>query len=128
MERELIFPAIYKHFKHDKNGSLNNYMYVVIGTAKTIDEVEIYKYEGIKELGLFNETETNHKVRVFYNNENTIFIPVNNDIIHNGEYVIYKSLYDGESYIRPKEMFFSEVDRLKYPNVKQQYRFELINK
>ena len=42
--------------------------------------------------------------------------------------VIYRALYDDNKlWIRPYDMFTSKVDKVKYPNVKQEYRFELQN-
>lgn len=45
--------------------------------------------------------------------------------------VVYKSLYSNRDTefrhicCRPYNMFYSKVDNQKYPNIKQEYRFEL---
>lgn len=46
----------------------------------------------------------------------------------NKEMVVYRKLYDDCSlWVRPIEMFLSEVDHIKYPKVKQKYRFGLVD-
>lgn len=43
--------------------------------------------------------------------------------------VVYRARYgEGGVWVRPFQMFFSPVDREKYPDVKQTYRFERIEK
>ena len=51
------------------------------------------------------------------------------------ELVVYKALYEchennmdvnlGQIFARPISQFFSGVDTVKYPNIKQEYRFKL---
>lgn len=45
------------------------------------------------------------------------------------EKVVYQGMYEPYAiYVRDLEMFMEEVDKVKYPNAAQRYRFELIEK
>ena len=68
-----------------------------------------------------------------FKNKYYVVVDIVNDCESNNEaeyrkIVIYKALY-GEylTWARPYEMFASEVDHEKYPNVAQKYRFEEID-
>lgn len=42
--------------------------------------------------------------------------------------VVYQAMYGEEGYyVRPLDMFMSEVDREKYPDVETKWRFEKVN-
>ena len=44
------------------------------------------------------------------------------------EVVVYRALYGERGvWVRPKEMFFSPVDRDKYPDAPQAYRFQRVS-
>ena len=69
------------------------------------------------------------KIKGIYKHFKENYYIVEDVAIHSetGEkYVVYRALY-GENtlYIRPYDMFLSKVDKQKYPEVKQEYRFQL---
>lgn len=71
------------------------------------------------------------KIKGIYKHFKGDYYLVEDVVIHSEtkeKMVLYRGLYENMTlYVRPLEMFLSEVDHEKYPNVTQKYRFELQN-
>lgn len=125
MNREVRYPAIYKHFK-DKY-----YATMCCSEPVGVDELVSHANRlGKKSIFSLSYIEATYSEDL--TTEITIF-KVDNKFYHlseqlNNELVIYRPLYPFRfsTVARPKDVFLSRVDREKYPDVKQEYRFELI--
>lgn len=115
-ERKVKFPAIYKHFKDN--------LYATMGVSKpaTREFLNELVQKDCELLWTIYSESLNTKIYVYkydgqyYHNDS-----------RNVDLVLYKSLYDDTAiYTRDYDMFLSKVDKLKYPDVEQEYRFELI--
>lgn len=108
MNRELKINRVYKHFKGKE--------YIVLG--ESIPQSRISGdliFENVK------HTETAQQLNIFKDND--IFMHWKGT--NSERLVVYMALYgDYQIYARPYDMFMSEVDRDKYPDVKQKYRME----
>ncbi|MDM9944107.1 DUF1653 domain-containing protein [Clostridioides difficile] len=117
-ERLKSKPRIYEHFKGK--------FYVTLGISSPIvNEKELCKLKKDDNIRLIpiniKHTETEKDIRIFI---------INNKIYHlknecKDELVLYKSIYlDNKLFLRPIDIFLSEVDKNKYPEVSQRYRFK----
>lgn len=111
-------PGIYEHFKGK--------FYITLGISSPIaSEKELRKLKNDVSIQLtpiyIKHTETEEYIRIFI---------ISNKIYHlknecEDELVLYKSMYLGNKlFLRPIDMFLSEVDKNKYPEVSQRYRFK----
>ena len=57
-----------------------------------------------------------------------LVVDIASDSETKGLMVVYRQLYgEGKLWVRPMSSFMSLVDKDKYPNVTQTYRFELVD-
>lgn len=69
-----------------------------------------------------------HRIYRHFKGDHYLVEDVANDSETGQPMVIYRKLYgDGGLWVRPLEMFLSRVDRVKYPDCPQEYRFELVD-
>ena len=102
------------------NSQYNNVLKDIIWIKSCYIKVEEYDLQSIRLKQMIGST-----VRHFKGNEYLV-IGIGKNTETEEDMVIYKALYgDNIVYARPKDMFLSKVNKEKYPEVKQKYRFEL---
>lgn len=118
------YPGIYKHFKGKYYATMG------VSTPMSFDDIDefcmksnIKAFKLLKFETRYTETESYKGVHIF---------EIEGQWHHMTEQckdllILYKSLCDNNgAYTRSYNIFMSEVDKEKYPNASQKYRFELV--
>lgn len=68
-----------------------------------------------------------HRIYRHFKGDHYLVEAVATDSESGAPMVVYRKLYgDGSLWVRPLAMFLEPVDRTKYPDCHQEYRFELL--
>lgn len=119
IQEGITIPGIYQHFKNELEP--DKYIYATMCISYPVCNLKDQK---VKEtIVKSRHTETKQTIWLFENEEGHIHSSIDcEDVL-----VIYRPLYgENETYARPLSMFKSEVDKIKYPHIKQSFRFELL--
>lgn len=128
------------YLKHDIETS-----YDMIGQHIHVEEADIGKWNSESPLNYDNcdlaDCEKYFKRKVPVDNDRNVtagqvyrhfkghtvkVLHISQDTEAPGQFYVVYECEDGAIWSRPYGMFVSEVDREKYPNAKQKYRFELV--
>ena len=126
-EKCIKIPCIARHFKYELSNNYPDYFYVVVGICEFKDLNALSEEEKKKVNHLYFAVDCNSRERVYsiYKYNGQFYINSHCNDLPKGSYVVYKTLYGDKTYIREFNEFMSPVDKEKYPNIKQYWRFEL---